>query len=162
MDSKLWTGPQTSIPTPSKCPTSPLQASDKCEGPMTLLIFLGFLLDSLSMPKDKLNCIARLVTTRLSQKACNQHELGFLIGQLQHASAVWSGMHGHSFLRLVIVLAKARNSQLMCLNRSFHSDLMQWHIFLRDWNDISMLSSWALMAHGGVVAGLLGVWWPGS
>ena len=65
-------------------------AVDKCEGPTTLLGFLGFLLDTnnmtVSLPQEKLDRIASLIHKWLDRRSCTKSELESLIGQLQHAS----------------------------------------------------------------------------
>ena len=120
-------------------------AIDKIEGPTTLMTFQGFQLDTMemtvSLPPEKLGRIARLVQEWLSRTCCTKSELDSLIGQLQHASAMVRA--GRSFLRRMIVLAKSRHSpsHYIRLNKSFRSDLMWWHTFLKDWNGITLLSS---------------------
>ncbi len=120
-------------------------AVDKIDGPATVITFLGFLLNTIAMtislPKEKLDRIAKLVSDWQARKSCTKSELDSLIGQLQHASAMVRA--GRSFLRRMIVLAKSRHSpsHLIRLNQSFRSDLMWWHTFLRDWNGISVMSA---------------------
>ena len=120
-------------------------AVDKCEGPTTLLGFLGFLLDTnnmtVSLPQEKLDRIASLIHKWLDRRSCTKSELESLIGQLQHASTVVKP--GRSFLRRMIILAKARRnpSHYIRLNQSFRADLMWWHMFLRDWNGTSLMSA---------------------
>ena len=120
-------------------------ALDKCEGPTTLLVFLGFLLDTINMtvslPKDKLERILKLISEWESRKHCTKSELDSLIGQLQHASAVVRA--GRSFLRRMIILSKSRRSPShpLRLNQSFRADLVWWWTFLREWNGISIVAA---------------------
>jgi len=76
-------------------------ATEKTEGPCTCLVYLGFLLDivsmSVSVPKEKLEALEDLLISWLRKKHCTKHELESLIGKLHHASAVVKS--GHSFLR---------------------------------------------------------------
>ena len=87
-------------------------AIDKCEGPCTLLDYLGFLLDTVhltvSLPKEKLDRLLLLISTWRQRKTCTKHDLDSLIGQLQHTSAVVKP--GRSFLRHMIILSKSRQS----------------------------------------------------
>ena len=115
---------------------------DKCEGPTTLMVFLGLLLDTINLTvAEKLDRLMKLVSDWLVRKACTKSELESLIGQLQHAATVVRA--GRSFLRRMIVLLKSRRSSahFIRLNQSFRSDLRWWHTFLRDWNGISLLAA---------------------
>jgi hypothetical protein len=120
-------------------------ALDKCEGPTTLIAFLGFLLDTIkmtvSLPKEKLDRLVKLIADWQCRKVCTKRELDSLIGQLQHASAVVRA--GRSFLRRMIVLAKARYdpASFIRLNQSCRADLKWWHMFLSTWNGISLMSA---------------------
>ena len=120
-------------------------AEDKCDGPCTLLEYLGFLLDTtkmtVSLPREKLNRLIHLIQSWSNRKTCTKHDLDSLIGQLQHASAVVKP--GRSFLRRMIVLAKSRHlpSHPIRLNQGFRSDLAWWHLFLKQWNGISLMSA---------------------
>ena len=67
------------------------------------------------------------------KKSCTKRELDSLIGQLQHTCAVVKA--GRSFLRRIIELSKIAHKPWQ-LNRSFHSDLMWWRLFLHSWNGI--------------------------
>ena len=120
-------------------------AEDKCEGPHTLLEYLGFLLDTtnmrVSLPREKLNRLTGLIRSWSNRRACSKHELESLIGQLQHASAVVKP--GRSFLRRMIILAKSRQlpSHPIRINQGFRSDLAWWNLFLQRWNGISLMSA---------------------
>ena len=68
-------------------------AIEKCEGPNTLLAFLGFELDIVKMqirlPEEKKkHKMEKLILGWEKKKSCTKHQLDSLIGQLQHASAV--------------------------------------------------------------------------
>ena len=90
--------------------------------------------------------IAKISTSRKFpairyQEIVHKRELDSLIGQLQHARAVVKA--GKSFLRRMIELSEIAHKpcHYIRLNRSFHSDLMWWRLFLHSWNGISMMST---------------------
>ncbi len=123
-------------------------ASEKCQGPLPRLEYLGFMLDTdkmiVSLPKEKLTRLLKLVSSWQSRKSCTKHELESLIGQLQHASAVVKP--GRSFLRQMIILNKSRRdpSVPLRLNKHFRSDLAWWSLFLQKWNGITLMSALGL------------------
>ena len=120
-------------------------ASDKCQGPCSLLDYLGFALDTtlmtVSLPRDKLTRLSDLLAQWHNRKACTKHDLDSLIGQLQHASAIIKP--GRSFLRRMIILSKSRRcpSHPIRLNQGFRSDLAWWSLFLHRWNGITLMSA---------------------
>ena len=120
-------------------------AKDKVEGPSTVLIFLGILLDSskmeLRLPVEKLQLLKTLITTWLNRKTASKRELLSLIGHLSHATKVVP--EGRTFLRRMIDLASTGHQleHLIRLNVSFRSDLMWWNLFLDTWNRVSCLQS---------------------
>ena len=116
-------------------------AEDKCVGPCTLLEYLDTTNMTVSLPRQKLNRLIDLILSWSNRKTCTKHDLDSLIGQLQHASAVVKP--GRSFLRHMIVLAKSRHlpSHPIRLNQGFRSDLAWWHLFLKQWNGISLMSA---------------------
>ena len=79
----------------------------KLEGPVTVLVFLGILLDSaafeIMLPQDKLVCLQALIWSWCTKKSCTKRELLSLIGNLQHACRVVPP--GRSFLRRMIELS---------------------------------------------------------
>ena len=120
-------------------------AQEKCKGPSSILTFLGIEMDTTNMqlrlPREKLDRLYQLITEWSIKKLCTKRELDSLIGQLQHACAVVKA--GRSFLRRMIELSKIAHKpcHYIRLNRSFHSDLMWWRLFLHSWNGISMMST---------------------
>ena len=65
---------------------------EKCEGPPTILTFLGIELDSVQqlacLPPDKVDRILRLLQQWSRKKTCTHWDLEFLIGSLHHACRV--------------------------------------------------------------------------
>ena len=65
---------------------------EKCEGPSTILTFLGIELDSVQQlarfPADKVDQILRLFQQWSRKKACTRRDLESLIGSLHHACRV--------------------------------------------------------------------------
>ena len=85
-------------------------AQEKCEGPSSILTFLGIEMDitnmQLRLPREKLDRLYQLIMEWSIKKSCTKRELDSLIGQLQHACAVVKA--GRSFLRRMIELSKNR------------------------------------------------------
>ena len=106
----------------------------KLEGPVTVLVFLGILLDTaafvIRLPQDKLVRLQALIWSWRTKKSCTKRELLSLIGHLQHACRVVPP--GRSFLRRMIELStKAKElHHHICLNVGFRSDLQWWDFFL--------------------------------
>ena len=120
-------------------------ADDKCQGPCMSLEYLGFFLDTteltISLPREKLDRLPHLISSWQHRKMCTKHDLDSLIGQLQHASVVVKP--GRSFLHFMIVLSKTRKNPAhpIRLNEEFRFDLTWWHMFLKRWNGISLMSA---------------------
>lgn len=76
----------------------------KLEGPVTVLVFFGILLDTaafgIRLPQDKLVCLQALIRSWRTKKQCTK--LLSLIGHLQHVCRVV--LPGKSFLRRMIEL----------------------------------------------------------
>ena len=64
----------------------------KCEGPASVLTFLGFELDTNQMvvrlPQAKLQRILEMVRQWVGKKGCRKQELESLLGHLQHTAVV--------------------------------------------------------------------------
>ena len=110
----------------------------KCEGPTTVMVFLGIQLDSVqqmaSLPPDKVARILRLLQSWSRKSTCTRRELESLIGSLHHACRVV--VPGRTFLRRMIDLLccfRNRNHPIR-LNLEFRRDLQWWLSFFQEWN----------------------------
>ena len=118
-------------------------ASDKVEGPLTTITFLGIEIDTkrmeLRLPQAKLDRLKDLIATWVERKAGKKRDILSLIGQLAHACKVVTP--GRTFLRRLIDLASSRSNldHWIRIDRPFKSDLFWWHIFLDKWNGTSLL-----------------------
>ena len=146
-------------------------ALEKLEGPTTVLTFLGIEMDTqnstLCLPRDKVQELKSLIATWTQRKSCTKRDLHSLVGKLQHACKVVCS--GRSFLRKMFELLRgtAKKQHFIRLNRSFHSDLRWWHLFLESWNGVAMMGSreWQPKIHLFVdVLGSFGcgAWWDQS
>ena len=117
-------------------------AEEKCEGPCTVLTFLGIQIDtvrmSLSLPAEKLDRIQRELERWSSRKSCRRRELESLLGLLHHAARVVKP--GRSFLHRLTSLLKGRRreAQYIRLNAEARADIMWWLVFAKVWNGISL------------------------
>ena len=106
---------------------------EKVEGPTTLLIFLGVLLDTIAMemrlPDEKLAELRQLIANWSSKHAGKKRELLSLIGKLSHAAKIV--VPGRIFLRRMIDTAnKAKQlDHWIHLTADFKSDLAWWRSF---------------------------------
>ncbi len=118
----------------------PLHPS-KCEGPTTVLIFLGVELNSITqtarLPHEKLVATMQLLREWAGKKWCKRKELESLIGSLHHVTKVVPP--GRTFLRRMIDLLSAFRSPShpIRLNREFRRDLAWWLDFFQSWNGVS-------------------------
>ena len=118
----------------------PLSAK-KTVGPVTVLEYLGFILDSENMevrlPSDKLIRIRYLIGEFTHRKSCTKRELLSILGHLNFACKV---VHpGRSFISHIIALSTTVKQlhYYIKLNAEFRSDLAMWSKFLSDWNGVS-------------------------
>ena len=118
-------------------------ATEKVAGPATTLEFLGILLDTARMearlPNEKLARVRQTVTVWLGKKSATKREISSLVGLLQHAAKVVRP--GRMFVRRMysVALRVRELDYFTRLNQGFRSDLYWWHIFLQDWNGVSLL-----------------------
>ena len=117
---------------------------EKIEGPSSILVFLGILLDTtkqeISLPHQKLEELKRLVTAWRGRSSCTKRELLQLIGKLAHATKVV--VPGRTFLRRMIdtsMTVKHLDHHIK-LRSEFASDLAWWDCFLPIWNAKSMMA----------------------
>ena len=113
-------------------------AVHKTEGPDTILVFLGILIDTLKfelrLPTDKLTRLQQQLDAWSTKTSCRKRELESLLGHLSHAATVMR--YGRTFLRhLFSLLPRARaNHHYIHLTSGARADLLWWKIFLHSWN----------------------------
>ena len=102
-------------------------AAHKCTGPTTCLVFLGILIDmvkmEISLSKEKLERLKRILGYWRIKKTCTRRELESLIGHLQHAAKVVRP--DRRFIRGMLSLLQiaAKPHHYVRLNASFRADL---------------------------------------
>ena len=101
-------------------------AEEKLEGPTTLLVFLGILIDTikgeLRLPVEKLIRLCWQVGSWLVRKRCTKKELLSIAGQLQHAATVVKP--GRTFLRQLFDLSSTVKKPHHHLNLN---QAARWH-----------------------------------
>jgi len=117
---------------------------DKCEGPATLISFLGLEVDSeaqeVRLPQEKLSQLLSLLHAWRGRKACRKRELLSLIGLLSHACK--AVRPGRAFLRRIINLSTVVKhlDHYLRLSRSARSDIEWWFQFASRWNGTAMMT----------------------
>ena len=115
---------------------------NKCIGPSTCLLVLGFELDSLDqtacLPAGKLMALQQLIQCWRTRRWCNRRQLESLIGHLHHAAkVVWpSRTFLHCMLDLLCCF-RTRDYPIR-LSSEFRLDLQWWHDFLTSWHGVSL------------------------
>ena len=121
-------------------------ATHKTEGLTTCLTYLGIEIDTkaaqLRLPADKLHRLLSLLREWSDRKSCSRRDLESLVGLLNHAYKVVRS--GHSLLRRLINLLHTvpmhpHRPHPIRLNREFRADLAWWHLFVTEWNGVSIL-----------------------
>ena len=120
-------------------------ATEKCEGPVTCITFLGIVLDSslqqLRLPPEKLQEISSLTRSWLGLHKVTKRELLSLRGKLSFAAKVVPA--GRLFLRRLIQLSTTarRLHHHIRLNSEARADTRWWNSFLPSWNGVAMFIS---------------------
>ena len=121
-------------------------AANKSEGPVTSLVFLGIVIDTvageLCLPDDMLQRLRYLLQRWGSRRACCRRELESLIGILNHVCKVVR--LGRLFLcKLIDLLHQTGNRpeghSIIHLNNACRADIAWWTEFIPGWNGISFL-----------------------
>ena len=113
-------------------------AEEKCEGPATIIAFLGILIDKiqwqLRLPDDKLRDLLSELHSWADRRKCTKRELLSLIGKLSFAAKVVPA--GRLFFRRLINLStKARRlHHYLHINAASRMDILWWKEFLPIWN----------------------------
>ena len=122
---------------------------EKTVGPVTMIVFLGILLDSIartaSLPKEKLSVYLEDIQAVLFRQKLSRNELESLVGKLNFAASV---VPARPFLRRLI-------DQIHTVAKPFHKirctagmklDLQTWVIFLQNYNGVTFFRSLGLIA----------------
>ena len=118
-------------------------AEGKTEGSVTILVFLGILLDTVKLemhlPEDKLPALKALLQQWQTIKKTTKRELLSLIGSLSFAAKVIPA--GRIFLRRLIDLSTSVPKLHHCvkLNASARADIQWWLDFLPSLNGVSLM-----------------------
>ena len=144
----------------------PLEPS-KLQGAATCLSSLGIEVNTvafqLCLPVDKLVCLTVELNAAISRKCMKKHNLQSLTGLLQHATKViWPG---RSFLWRLHALKSVGNfpHHQIHLNIAARADIIWWHIFMDNWNGLSLLWSAVICSPECiVVSDASGSWYYGA
>ena len=118
-------------------------AEDKIEGPSTSLIYLGIIINSLSMtieiPLEKLSEATAKFYNWNNRRTCTKRQLKSLIGKLGHIGKVVRP--GRMFSRRLIDLSTTveRMHHHITLNSEARADIQWWINFLPQWTATSMI-----------------------
>ena len=111
----------------------------KIEGPATVLVFLGIILDTASqelcLPQEKVEELSRLVKEWKDKRVSIKCELLSLIGKLSHATKVV--VSGRTFLRRMI--DTAASVQRLDHHIKLRAVSIRWECFLPIWNTRSLM-----------------------
>ncbi len=117
-------------------------ADDKVEGPLHVMVYLGIIIDSITMtstlPDDKKVKTLNLIKSVLSHKSISIDVYYSLCGQLQHVCKVLP--QGRPFLqRMYQAIAKSQQHTHVFLSDEIRLDLMFWQQLLPMWNGVSLM-----------------------
>ena len=127
----------------------PIEVS-KLEGPSTCLTFLGIEVDTVSfqlrLPKDKLASLKDSLSGMVERRTITKKDLQRLTGLLQFATRVVRP--GRPFLRRLYAMQDigSHPNHFIRLNLPARADIMWWHIFMEEWNGVSLLWDLGLQA----------------
>ena len=111
---------------------------EKVDGPATVLVFLGLILDSLRqeirLPPEKLQDMLQELTIWLAKCSTTKRELLSLIGKLSFAARAVPA--GRLFLRRLIHLSTSvtKMHHHIRLTTDARADIHWWYSFLPSWN----------------------------
>ena len=116
-------------------------APEKCAGPASVMVFLGFELNTdemvIRLPHGKVQRILSLIREWVGKKSCRKRELESLLGHLQHAATVVRP--GRTFVRRLIELVAAfkHADHWIRLSGATRLDLIWWLTFMEGWTAYS-------------------------
>lgn len=118
----------------------------KLEGPVTRIVFLGILFDTIAMTisldEERLAAIHAELATWNDRSSASREQLQSLVGILSFAAKVVAP--GRTFLRRMIdhlktIPSSADSTTSFPLSPDFQKDLQWWRTFLTKWNGISVI-----------------------
>ncbi len=116
-------------------------ASNKVEGPVTTITFLGLELDSVNqqvrLPQVKLRRIKTLVHQWLNHRTVSKRQLQRLLGHLHHAAAVVKPGRSFTFHLIEALKRLNRPSHKTHLGPEARADIAWWDLFLDKWNGVA-------------------------
>ena len=121
-------------------------AEEKLEGPATIIIFLGILLDSgrleARLPQEKLEELLQAVDDWLAHSSGTIRGLVSLIGVLSFAAKVVPA--GRTFIRQMLDLCEGHTNLDAILELDQEFKLLRWKHFAAAWNGASffLLPNW--------------------
>ena len=125
----------------------PIEGS-KLERPSPCLTFLGIEVDTVSLqlrlPSDKLANLKDSLNGSIQRRTMSKKDLQKLTGLLQFAKKVVRP--GRPFLRRLHAMQEigSHPNRFIRLNLPARADIMWWHLFVEEWNGVSLL--WDLNA----------------
>lgn len=117
-------------------------ATEKTEGPVEVLSFLGLELDSVAMqtriPDDKVKEVLEKIDSLLAKDRTTLRDMQSLIGSLNFACRAIPP--GRPFCRRLINAIKGltKPHHHLRVTKSIKADLNMWNVFLREFNGISL------------------------
>ena len=121
-------------------------ALDKLEGPLTRMVFLGILFDTvamtISLDAERLEELHAELNLWSGKLTASRQQLQSLIGQLSFAAKVVPT--GRTFIRRMIDHMKSippstPSDRETPLSNDFYRDLFWWHTFLSKWNGVGIV-----------------------
>ena len=123
-------------------------AVEKIEGPFTIMVFLGILINTINMTMsldaERLKAIEDMLASWAARKQASRQELQSLIGILSFAAKVVRA--SRIFLRRMIDQLKlipswANATTQYLLSQEFFLDLKWWATFVRAWNGKAIIAT---------------------
>jgi len=118
--------------------------ADKAEPPHTTMVFLGILLDTISLtltiPQDKLEATRALLGQWLKTEKATVKELQSLLGSLHHIACCVRP--GKIFLNRMLATLRtvlASGSRTFTPDQNFTKDVLWWHTCMASFNGISIM-----------------------
>ena len=116
-------------------------APHKTVGPVTVIEYLGVILDSEKMearlPREKILRILEIMNCYVKRKSVTKREILQLLGHMNFACRII--VPARSFVSHLITLSKSvkKLHHFVALNKGCRAELSMWSEFLQNWNGIS-------------------------